>query len=894
MALLDDDDGVFLVKEKCIRHKYTVIPNDQQELLSRPDAWNTKGIPNLPPKVLQDVKDAFIRRSRSAAASKRATPKGLDAGRANGPSRQKHRHNGHVAEADSTDRLDTVLSGDDDDDDDNDEGEPIPWTPSPSHHKQAPVRREELATLRPRTSHAESSSPVRAENRHPAPPSPAQPHHLAVPSSPPLPARQASTAVSQRPIRNARGPKATRPAPVVSSRARLAQPAPPSSLASEPDLEYQPPRAITDVMSPVDRALRQTRSHAPVHRVLQTIQQPAPTPPSAQESATVPCTWKEPRISVACQGTVQEPAPKRRRLVESPSLESSKAADPNGTAPPSSGRGARVSLNDSHASESSPAPSVISGTPAKRHPDPRLGRGPGQILSAGFPRLEHLPQVIEPAEEGYGSSQPSQPAQVGSFNSSGRLPPNGPASQAPFVAFKVAYPTYEGTIRDFISAAISIIQLQESRSLPEFLYDDYIRAWAHHYINYVEDCIQADRKPLRAIQWYNEYVSSPVFTKRIFTKGNITDITGHHRAEAEAYRREIRRLHNNPPSSPRAVSPATRSTPQSAREDLRLDSSAANNDVLSLPGDASPPATTSNTPLPGHEALSRNDQAPAKAASPAPTPDLDAHAALHPAQIESIEPLRSVPEYVSTLSQSGSSPSTMANARHCPPPSDLAKVNSEEERHPLAHVPAISTDTDPKGTLAATPASRSTNRGPSPTSSGQNKSSAFLGHVRTPNAFVKHTDSTSDEVPVDLGANKDDITQNIARPKPARGLPSSSNPTEALAKEPSPPRPKSPLPSFGDVLTQPPATGASFVPDFAGSIIPETAVKSRDVHRATQQSARRRISLPFNSENMPPPSSAAPASSKVRRKMLSEADRFKLFVERRLSQGSAPRSSMQG
>lgn len=864
-----NDDGAFLIKERFIRHKYTVIPSDQQELLSRSDAWNTKGIPNIPPKVLQDVKKAYARRLRSATASERATPKRIGSGRVNGPSHQKNRHAAHATEEVSTDGQETVLSGDDDDD-----GEPIDWTPSPSHHRQAPARREELSTPGPSRPHAPSSSPVRPPKRPLPASSAAQPHSIAVPSSPPLPARQVSpVTVSQTPVKNAGRPKTSRPAPVVSAKARVAQQAPPSSLASEPDLEYQAPRAITDAVDPVDRALRPAQSLAPAHRVLRSTQQPAPTPPSAQEPATVLCTWKEPSSSETRQQTVEEPAQKRRRLKESPPSESSKAPGPDGAASLSGGRQAHISLNDSQTSTFSSAPSVIASTPAKRHSDHRLGRGPGQPLPAGFTGLEHLPTVFETDEEGYGSSRPVQLAQAGSFDSSGRLPPNGSASQAPFVAFKVAYPTYKGTVRDFVCAAISIIQLQESRSLAEFLYDDYIRVWAHHYMNYVEDCVQAGRNPLRAIQWYNEYVLRPVFTKRIFTKGNITDITGRHRAEAESYRRDIGHLHSSPLSVRAAPSPATRVTSHSARESVRLDGSAAGHDVLSPPRDASPPATTSNGALPDPEPP-RNDRAPAKAALGTPTGALDMHGALRAAQIERIEPLRSVPGYVVTVSQSGSSTSEMINAPQDSPPAALPEVKEEEDRRPLAHIPAINADTDRKGALATTPASRSTNLGRARTPSGRNKSSANTDHISTPNALARPLEDSSHGV--------SDLT-------------SGSKPPPASATEPSPARPKSPPSSFGDVLTQPPATAASLVPDFAASIIPETAVKVKDVPRLIQQSAKRRVSLAVNSVNiMPPPSSTAPTSSTVQRKKLTRADRFRLFVQRRQAQSSAPSSSVQG
>lgn len=1026
MAPLGDDAGAFLVKGRFIHHKYTVIPSDQQELLSRPDAWNTKGIPNLPPKVLQDVKETYVRQLRSAAASDQATPERGDSSRANGSSRQRNGHSKHVAKEESVGSREHEPSDEEDE-------IPIPWTPSPSHHKQAPVRRDELPTPRRAKLRVPSSSPNGPGNMPPPPSSPPRPGSLPVPSSPPLPARQASPAmVSQMPVKKANRPTATRRAPVISPKASVVHGAPPSSLVSEPDLEYQPPRAITDVLSSADPVLSSTRPPPRAHRVLRSLQQPAPTPPSAQEPVTVPCTWKEPSSSGKRQHTAEEPEKKRRRLMKAPPFESSQAVDLNGAAPPSGSKQAPISLNDSQTSTSSSTLSMMATTPAKRYADPHLGRGPGPKMDregnqfAVSPPLEPLTKVIQQSEKGYDSLQSLGPVDHSSFSSSGKPPPNGPASQAPYLAFIAAYPSYKGTLRDFVSAAISIIQLQESRSLAEFLYDDYIRVWAHHYRNYVANCIDADKEVLKAIKWYNEYVPRPVFTKRIFTKGNITDITGHHRKEAESCRRKIGSLHNDTSSSPIATSPATRVISQPGPKGLRPDISPPNHDVISLPAAISPPVATPGTPQPSGQAPPLEDPTPALPAQPVPTPSVNMHAVLRPDQIERIEPLRSVPGYVVTMSQSGSGARKRADDHPSPLTTNLPDIKEEKLEPIQAQVPPSSANTDLERELPATPSSTSDNRRPAPTFESLNPSTAITEHVATPSANAKivldspdnmsakksgitstaaahrrrclcqwnltlrefeeffsqhmsgetalqglarlakkldweqaktlllaahaqrpHTikkglsrdpkvwgtfevdivleqcgfksykkgpepkrpglsspvmeRATQKHNPSPLPAKSpspsfgDGLLQAITAPAPVESsLHSGSKPAEAPAKEPPRPAPMSPIPSFGDVLTQPPVTAVSFISDFTKSIIPETAIKPKDMSRLQPPPAKTRISLSVDSENMLPASSAVPISSAARRKKLTKADRFRLFVEKRQAMSSAPKSTIEG
>jgi len=477
---------------------------------------------------------------------------------------------------------------------------------------------------------------------------------------------------------------------------------------------------------------------------------------------------------------------------------------------------------------------MIPGTPGRRQANVVRGRGSGSKAYRGG---QSLAAVIQLDEEGSdGSHAPVKSGQGGLFSSSGRLPPNGPASQAPFVAFKMAYPTYNGTVGDFVRAALNIVQLQESHSLAEFLYDDFIRVWADYYVDYVEDCLKDNRKPLKAIQWYNEYVPRPVFTKRIFTKGNITDIMEHHRPEAESYRREIAHPSNISSSLPAATSPASPVTSRSAHQDLALARQPSNYDGV-LPPAGTPPLVAAMTggQLPGSPTLLPKGPGSAQPIQPVPHRSVEMHDIPRPDQIERIEPLRSVPGYVVTMSQHGPSRSERANDQPDPPAVNPPQVKHEEPEEPsllLTKSPLRSSNDAPSQSPAA------------PASTNQHR-------------------------------------------------PSAPKQPEAPTKHPSPARSKSPLPSFGEILTQPPATALSFISDFTKSVIPETAIKPKDGPLRRLPSPTTRVPLAVDSENQPPASSAAPTSSAARRRKLSKAERFVLFLQKRQAQSSASKSTVE-
>jgi hypothetical protein len=120
--------------------------------------------------------------------------------------------------------------------------------------------------------------------------------------------------------------------------------------------------------------------------------------------------------------------------------------------------------------------------------------------------------------------------------------------EAPFDHYTVTYPSYNGTIQDFITACI-YIQLQYRR-IRTSLYDDFIRAWVQGYLPYVRDCDEARPpvKALRAIDWYNEIDDDPLFTSRIVTRQNLQSILNFYPAELQMARKALRIPSNQTPS----------------------------------------------------------------------------------------------------------------------------------------------------------------------------------------------------------------------------------------------------------------------------------------------------------------------------------------------------------
>ncbi|KAK4039854.1 hypothetical protein C8A01DRAFT_16209 [Parachaetomium inaequale] len=252
-----------------IPRRYVQVPSDQQRLLHRADAWSVGRFPNVPPRVLEDVKARYVKDSlprseleREALSSQPASPVSVERGEAfssqpASPTRSAGAH---------TKSNKTSVGAEDDSDGETDtSGTQISWTPSPSAHVRGPCPREvELATA--------ASIPNRRSSEQHGPGTVGKALHRA-------------TFLTEFP--------------------------PSSSAASEPGLEVEVPKAITDVLEPVSR---------PVVAL-------EPAPPSAQ---IIPCTLTTEKTSPA-RATQRAPAPANQPGVVATSQRASDQGSSNST-----------------------------------------------------------------------------------------------------------------------------------------------------------------------------------------------------------------------------------------------------------------------------------------------------------------------------------------------------------------------------------------------------------------------------------------------------------------------------------------------------------------------------------------------------------------------------------
>lgn len=114
------------------------------------------------------------------------------------------------------------------------------------------------------------------------------------------------------------------------------------------------------------------------------------------------------------------------------------------------------------------------------------------------------------------------------------------SSSTTYEMFRLAYPDYSRSSRDFVIALLSVKQLRRERALHEFLFDDFIRAYSSDYFAYVSECSRKQiDKILPGIQWYNENVQDVLYTKKIVRKNNLTAFLDFHIEEAHSIRRAL-------------------------------------------------------------------------------------------------------------------------------------------------------------------------------------------------------------------------------------------------------------------------------------------------------------------------------------------------------------------
>lgn len=471
----------FVQADRLIRRRYVQIPGEQKELLEKPDAWSENlshgphGMFNVPPEVLQNVKDLHTRRHSRLSSQQPSLA-------------QPHSPAGPSAPPKLTQPKEPLLSPQRSQEDQagDDPGTQMSWSPSPP--RPPPGDRSVQPTEQP-----ELTSPLRNQ----------------------LPSEPALLKVKYPHLSLGVGT--------------------PNSTAQSDAVPYEPLSALGGKTSPPVN-----RGAARVAATQSTL--PAATPPSAQAEAVSATLSNKCRADSVTVG----PSNKRRRVEEMGF--SDKEYETTGQIEPPLELDPRQQPVDNHddyntSSASASMPSFPSQAAARQHQ-----RGDAlQAASAGEPNeqssyctptYEGRPRDTPTQQKnilrhtGYGSSMPPAPAQPSAepHHLDDVISPqsNSEASvrhRTPYEDFKAAYPDYEESTRAFIRACLAVERLKSERALPEFLFDDFIRAYSTSYMDYYEEVQRRKHKDvLLPIEWYNEYVKDIVYAKKIIRRDNLSAV----------------------------------------------------------------------------------------------------------------------------------------------------------------------------------------------------------------------------------------------------------------------------------------------------------------------------------------------------------------------------------
>ncbi|GAP84256.1 hypothetical protein SAMD00023353_0700560 [Rosellinia necatrix] len=474
-----DSSPTEILGDSKIRRALVKIPSAQKELLSRSESWASflsrrpKGFVNVPPHVLDQLKALHARRRHEPGLPKAPGPSSHAEADTNapGPSGSQSSISPRVEQDD----------GEGERNDADDPEEPIPWSPSPEPQPKPQAAESE-----------ESSQSFLSQLPEESPPRPT---------------------LATSPPNRSKLPEFSR-----------------SSQGSEDELEVEVPAALGYNPEPINKAALPVMT----------------TPPSAQ---IVPCTLEQPTqgastkvLTKSSLQTIREPKKHRynrvpelyrapKQVASSSHLQTNVSYEK--AVPVSDENFSAVSSVPTGNTSSSVIPSTRDDESIERPGQTGAGNaisGQMQVHNADFTLGNHHLSLV---------SRPWSPAQHSTSLSHmmHSLPPPIPAShdlipsdissrswEAPFVHYTVTYPSYNGTLQDFMAACI-YIQLQYRR-IRTSLYDDFIRAWVEGYLPYVKDCDEAHppRKALRAIEWYNEIDDDPLYTSRVVTRQNLESV----------------------------------------------------------------------------------------------------------------------------------------------------------------------------------------------------------------------------------------------------------------------------------------------------------------------------------------------------------------------------------
>ncbi|KAI5864873.1 hypothetical protein GGS23DRAFT_595565 [Durotheca rogersii] len=690
----------YVLGETPVRRRLVLIPSDQQKLLDLPESWATAHAdrsPNVPRHVLENLQKWHARQLR-ATRTDSLRPIGVSQDPSDEDQREASQAEHHS---------DSV------------------WTESSPSHKFPPLRHQNIESIEEENIENVEEENIESEEED------EQEFLTQVPLEPsPKPTASPASAASPTPRR------------------RSLYYLPSSAPEEEDELEVQVPNTVDDNALEVSK---------PIGLI-------SGTPPSAQ-AQTVPCTLtqqsEEPKVQ---SGRKPEQGPQPRPYRRVPELYQPPKAKPRQSHlhyEASNLRHGQADVEKSLPAKFTSSPNVpcTIQDEARRTISPnKRARRDATPTRESYIHPEDLtystsPPARPPSSAHQRSSAPLQPVRPASPTPQPRLPPAvmqaDSAPQGPFIRFASTYPSYGGSVGDFVIACI-YIQLQQRR-IRTSLYDDFIRAWHEGYVTYVAECDEAEppARAMNAIDWYNDIDDDPLYTSRVVTKQNL-------QATLDAYPDELRAARQV-----LDLTPATAPAVSSARTAPPTDRVAPVPSSTPAPAGRGLLAESVGGPDPGPSSPRLPSPRPLSVASPGPP--APARRPTSPGDWE-------LPAAVPNSSARRPSPAHQPTS-----PGDLelpAAVPSSSARRPSpAHQPTGSGD---RGLAAATP------------SSPARPPSAAVSPPREPSSSPLHasarslTDAHKRKPSVELGSTPKKRATSAGAPPAA---PSSSTAPPATAKK---------------------------------------------------------------------------------------------------------------
>lgn len=518
----------FVQADRLIRRRYVQIPGKQKELLERPDAWSEnlsngpRGMINVPPDVLQDVKDFHTRWQTKLAQQPNLTQPASSAASGAPPDSSR-----------SKQQLSSPILGQDDQADD-DGATQLSWSPSPSRpplgdRPVSPIEQPELVPPS-RTPPAPWSTSLKRKT----PPTP-------VGGGPPSSVAQ-SDAVPYEPL-SALGEESHPPVNRGANRVAATQSILPAATPPSAQVEVVPSTLMNagQVGSVTARPFNKRRR-------LDDIELSDKEHETTEQTRPPPSSHSKPRSS----------APHSGRNASSTSV-----STPSFPSQAAEGQHQNTALQTASATESNEqSSSHFTPTYEGRHRDPPTQQR--NVLRHTASGSSMAPAPAQPPAEPTHSDLVKEP-QSRFGNTAGH--------RTPYEEFKAAYPDYEESPGAFIRSCLLVEKLECERALPEFLYDDFIRVYSTVYMDYYNDAqIEQYSEVLKATQWYNENVKDMVYTKKIIRRDNLPAVLKAHSVTVRQTRETIREMTDDdvrvqgdqlgPDESKSEDSPASRLSPE--------------------------------------------------------------------------------------------------------------------------------------------------------------------------------------------------------------------------------------------------------------------------------------------------------------------------------------------